>query len=344
MIFLFRLRGRHHRHPTKSTTKGNDPTPNDTMTPPAWMDHRQTALHPCSLETIPEPVQLANGTQVWPLMVSCYQLEPDGTRIGQMDLHLVEVPDIARSSQSSLPLQLGTPHPIISPTVGRSQPQSTVTSGILDGKWSALPSTTLPESKQSWCFASAHAGGTIHMHALSVFPENHSSFRLPSEPLYQTHYLGGSEDCGYSHKGTAPCPSSSPPPLCLSLNWNSPAPYRLDSVHLTNNTSQLVSTYSNGCIAIHDVTFLSDSVQLILRDSWQAHTVFTTPTEVWTACFMPNPHGGGTATATTTANFSCSNTLVSSGGDDGHLKLWDTRCTTRPVQVLQPLWRPASRV
>jgi hypothetical protein len=44
------------------------------MTQP-YMDRFQASLNPCSLETISLPVTLANGRQVWPCMLSCYQLD-----------------------------------------------------------------------------------------------------------------------------------------------------------------------------------------------------------------------------------------------------------------------------
>ena len=256
------------------------------------MDKREAPLNPCSLETIPEPVELPDGSSVWPLMVSCYQLEDNGRRRGQMDLHLVKVPDVAGSMSASLPLHFGKPRAVLSPDDS---------SGILDGKWSSLPTNNV--SDQSWCFASAHSTGEIRIHSFEV-SRSTEPLRLESDPLYTCRYIGGSYP---------PDSANTPPPLCLSLNWNSGAAYKQESMHKDN--AQIVSTYSNGKVAIHDVAFLSEGVQCIQRDSWDAHHMFTSPAEVWSACFQGR------------------NTVLSCG-DEGKLKLWDTRATSRPVQVL----------
>ena len=102
-----------------------------------------------------------------------------------------------------------------------------------------------------------------------------------------------------------------------------------------NNLPRIVSTYSDGRVAIHDVAWTQDDARtyevddipnprkriaatLIPRDCWQAHTLFhNTPAEVWSACFV-----GGSDT-------------VWSGGDEGHLKVWDVRAPLRPVQVVR---------
>ena len=63
-----------------------------------------------------------------------------------------------------------------------------------------------------------------------------------------------------------------------------------------------------------------DTVQLVERQSWLAHTLFgNTPTEVWCACFATDGNN---------------EQIVLTGGDDCKLKLWDLRSTSRPVQVL----------
>ena len=213
-----------------------------------------------------------------------------------MDLHLVKVPDIAGSNLPSLPLKFGEPHTILDPTCS---------SGILDGKWSSLPSSNCGGS---WCFASAHSTGEIRVHSLEISPSTEEFIRLESEPLYQIRYLGQS-DPPEEEDGTRP--------LCLSLNWNSGAAYKQDSPHKQNG--RIVSTYSNGKVAIHEIVCLSDSVEVVEWESWHAHDMFTAPAEVWSACF----HGEN------------QNSILSCG-DEGSLKVWDTRSTSRPMQVLKP--------
>jgi WD40 repeat protein len=278
------------------------------------MDARKAPLNPCSVETIPEPVQLADGRSVWPLMLSCYQLEQDGggeQRVGHMDLSLIEVPDIA-SHSSAMPLRFDeSPYKIL---------ERTSTSGILDGKWSAMPlaTTTAREHEigaavdKSWCFASAHSTGEIRMHAfqLAAVNDNDANFpRLESDPLFTVNYLGQSDP--------PVVPSGSATPLCLSLSWDSPAAYKQhDQSTETTDLSRIVSTYSNGTMAIHDISFGSGHrAQMIQRDSWEAHNMFTSKAEVWSACFAGR-------------------NVILSGGDEGKLKVWDIRATARPMQVV----------
>jgi len=261
------------------------------MAPPLWMDRRKASLNPCSLETIPEPVQLSDGKQVWPTMLSCYQLEDEGTRTGQLDMFLVSVPDIAGSMEPSLPLEFGPHYSLLLPSSS---------SGILDGKWSALPMESSEDSK-TWVFATAHSTGEIRLHTLET--DKPDPLLLDTESRFRSRFRGKSD--------TPPPDENGIQPLCLSLNWKSPAAYR----HPAQGNPQIVSSYSNGKVSIHDVNFLAQSAQLVERDSWAAHHLFHTPTEVWSACFCGD--------------------LVVTGGDEGHVKFWDPRCVTRPIQVLQ---------
>jgi hypothetical protein len=291
------------------------------MAPPPFMDTRTAPLNPCSLETIPEPVILADGRSVWPLMLSCYQLEQDtGRRVGHMDLSLIEVPDIA-SHASAMPLQFDkNPCVVLAPETS---------SGVLDGKWSSMPvvlggTGTAGDNRsgssgpstvdKSWCFASAHSSGEIRMHSFQVAARNENdagASRYESDPLYTVNYLGRS-DAPHAASGTA-----APPPLCLSLGWDDPAAYK-QKEEAASDFSRIVSTYSNGRVAIHDATFGSENrqAQLIERDSWDAHNMFTSPAEVWSACFAGR-------------------NVILSGGDEGQVKVWDIRATTRPMQVLK---------
>ena len=120
-------------------------------------------------------------------------------------------------------------------------------------------------------------------------------------------------------------------PLCLSLNWDAPS---------FCDSSRIVSTYSDGRVAVHDVVVptrqehplpssisslaasscsSNHSLHLFQRDNWEAHTMFTCPAEVWSAAFVGGLHTN----------------MVMSGGDEGSLKVWDIRSTNRPTQVLK---------
>jgi WD40 repeat protein len=275
-----------------------------------WMDSFKAPMNPCSLETIPEPIQLADGSSVWPLMLSCYQLEKNGSRRGHMSLYTVPVPDISGTNNPSLPLQFGEPVTVL---------DATNTSGILDGKWlpmqpKATTSNTATgddsEVAKAWSFASAHSTGEIRIHSLQVPPPLPNDLpRLESDPLFTIKSIGQSKQPDWDD------PS---PPLCLSLSWDT---LSANTTSTNGDLRQIVSSYSNGRVAIHDVAFSpgGDQVQLFERDSWQAHNIFTSPAEVWSATFA---HNGD-------------RNMILSCGDEGALKFWDVRTTNRPMQVLK---------
>lgn len=248
-------------------------------------------------------------------------------RAGYMDLSLIEVPDIANHA-NAMPLQFDkTPYTVLA---------ADKSSGILDGKWSSMPIQRMatddgarehesgaPESSlvdssdstSNWCFASAHSTGEIRMHSFQVASgvdvggDTNIPPGLPSDtPLFIVNYLGQS-DAPQVEPGA-------PPPLCLSLRWDEPATYKLNKKKSHSDLCRIVSTYSNGTMAIHDVAIGSGNrVHLIERDSWEAHNMFTSPAEVWSACFAGR-------------------NVVLSGGDEGKVKVWDIRATTRPMQVI----------
>lgn len=178
-------------------------------------------------------------------------------------------------------------------------------SGILDGKWKQSSPLKSQSQQQHW-FATARSTGQVRIDSLTFSDEQEKptvEHVATSEPLLQE-----------SNNNT--------PALCLSLNWN------IENDDDSTSQSQIVSSYSNGKVAIHDVVQNEDTVQLVEKESWVAHSLafggHTTPTEVWSACF---------------AAFSNNNMVVLSGGDDMKLKLWDVRSlvTTdnKPMQVLQ---------
>jgi WD40 repeat protein len=289
-------------------------------------------MNPCSVETIPEPIQLADGSSVWPLMLSCYQLEQNGHRRGRMSLYTVPVPDIAGTNDASLPLKFGEPDVVL---------DATESSGILDGKWLPMQapaitptpataagtaddddhddsdsSSSSTAAAKAWSFASAHSTGEIRIHSLQVpshsLSDDHDLPRLESDPLYSIKSIGSSN---------LPDWGDPSPPLCLSVNWDTTGPPSTPLDSNNGDLRQMVSTYSNGRVAIHDVAFSSDGdhVQLFERDSWQAHNIFTSPAEVWSATFA---HDGD-------------RNMILSCGDEGGLKFWDVRSTNRPMQVIQ---------
>jgi hypothetical protein len=371
-----------------------------TMAPP-YMDVRIAPLNPCSIETIPIPIRLANGKSVWPMMMSCYELtnntsgmssttttsssqpqssnsigtdtttvisslthtetssltQPsvlssvDGTppqqptpqqqppqpqhRVGHMDLSLIVVPDNIAHTSSAMPLQFDTsPTTLPQPPVtskGHTTTIGTAGGGILDGQWSSMPSYMIHHQQQqvgqetscqNYCFVSAHSTGEIQLHSFQVLsPDDYLELNDGNNnKLIDVQFMGQSTNTTKSKFS-----ATQPPPLCLSVRWDTPAPYKCTTDDLNISTAtptRIVSTYSNGTMAIHDVTCSSNTIQLIERDRWNAHFMYptNTPAEVWTASFV-----GDTNDTNNNAN------IVWSGGDDNKFKIWDIRSTIRPM-------------
>lgn len=280
-----------------------------------FLDHYEAPLNPCSVETLPEPMEMRDGKWVWPVMTSCYELQEDKSRRdGRMDLFLVEQQPQQRE------MRLGTPVATIESSSNHNNNDDNedddVSGGVLDGKW--FPKTRIDGNMEYSRFATARSSGQVFIHTVRFdTPLPRLNLWAVSKPL---HNQDDDDDQQSS-------------PLCLSLNW-----------HPTGH--KIVSSYSNGRIAIHDIVVSSndenntnggdsggDGAQLVLQDSWLAHTLFgNTPTEVWSAAFV-----GG--------NNDC-RLWVASGGDDGKLKLWDanqqqqqpifTLCFEAGVTVISP--------
>jgi diphthine methyl ester acylhydrolase len=162
-------------------------------------------------------------------------------------------------------------------------------SGILDGKW-------CPQSSQM-LYATAHATGEIQLHRVEVVAQDDGS--------------GSSFPLRVSNMGQSNVQDA----LCLSVSWD----FDRNDASSTSNR-RLISSYSDGHVAIHTVHHTQDessSAQLETCHSWDAHRMFTSPAEVWTACFTTHDQ------------------VVMSGGDEGQCKLWDLRLgTRRPIHSL----------
>jgi hypothetical protein len=218
------------------------------MAPLPYMDHVQATLNPCSVETIPEPITLADSSKVWPLVVSCYELdEASGRRNGKADMFTVPMPDISEDKETTLPLKFGSPHTFTDKI-----------SGILDGKWSEFYSPG--DNSKSWCFATAQSSGEIRSFRLQI-PRSLEGYPpvSKSDPLYTIAEAGASE----------PPEDNDGAPLCLSLNWEPSSQWNSKS-----GMKRIVSTYSNGTVAIHDVSFSSGSTHFIARESWRGKCSF----------------------------------------------------------------------
>jgi len=186
------------------------------------MDHYETPLNACSLESLQKPIQTSKGS-AWPIITSCYNLEKDGSRTGHLDLFLVQVPQ-----NDADPLQFGDPHLSFG-----------CRSGILDGKWFPKNASNV----EGWWFATAQSSGDIGLH----------TFILGNDP--------GKEPliAGQTSSSTPVTSDTGAPNLCLAVNWDNTRSF---------NDARIVSSYSNGKVAVHDVARCEDDgiPELIERD------------------------------------------------------------------------------
>lgn len=162
-------------------------------------------------------------------------------------------------------------------------------SGILDGKWYQRQTNN---NQYELYYATAHASGEVIVHKV----EKTSTSRQSSSSPLTASRVGSSSSANESE-------------LCLALSWDlNPLP----------DSTRIISTYSNGQVAIHQVNFLGNEVQLIEQNRWDAHKIFQSPAEVWSACFTSDPN------------------IVLTGGDEGYLKIWNLLAgTTQPMHVLK---------
>ena len=236
------------------------PPPTTTIMNNDFFDFVTTPLNPCSLEVLPEPIELdEDGASIWLLMLACYELQPDDTsRRGQLDLYTPQVPNCL----DDMHLSFGKPISILG---GDS---SKITSGILDGKW-LVPSITdagkiLPKR---WYYATAHSSGEILVHSI-VKTSNEVDVKRNNKP-FQIRLAGKTE-----------IPDRRPA-LCLSLSW--------DVKSSNHDATRIVSSYSDGHVALHNVALHDNGrVDITSDESWLAHTMFGNPAEVWTCCFSRN--------------------------------------------------------
>lgn len=276
-------------------------------TPEKFMDQLRAPLNPCSLESLPEPVKIDDNQKVWPVIVSCYELQSDGSRTGQMDLFAVQVPILPTHDK----LQFGSPHTM------ESGAQS---SGILDGKWYPKYATT--ETTREWYYATARSSGEICIHTIRLSDDPNSNGPFHTTPFQVRSKLKENElesSSNTADEGDSGGPASTERALCLALNWDTSLEAQQQSQGGT--PPRIVSSYSNGMVAIHSVTRCeTDNTTHILMEqqSWLAHKLFgDTPAEVWSCSFAA--HGK----------------VVISGGDDAKTKFWDATSTMRPMQVRQ---------
>mmetsp|Transcript_23073 Transcript_23073/g.38005 ORF Transcript_23073/g.38005 Transcript_23073/m.38005 type:complete len:427 (-) Transcript_23073:426-1706(-) len=263
-----------------------------------WFDVLTTPLNACSLETY-FPLLRDDGSDNQsahiPLIVGCYQLnesspvDPEdadaasssaaSSRCGELRLHMIPTP-----STSKTEMQFGDAACVLQ-----------MESGVLDGKWKRRRKNNQSDAVEcangTPLFASACASGSIHIHGLqnNITDSNTNTTSWSLNHFASTY---GQNDTG----------------LCLALAWND---------YLNNNGDQIVSSYSKGEVAIHQVSYSGDTNEVPKLEEthrWNAHTLFGCPSEVWTCSFLRGAES-----------------VVLSGADDCSMKVWDIRQTQRPV-------------
>lgn len=125
-------------------------------------------------------------------------------------------------------------------------------SGVLDGKWKQRSS-----KDSGLLFASACASGRIYLHSLSC--DDNAIWRLD----HVTCTYEGNESNA----------------LCLALAWDEYAGSSYAS-------DRIVSSYSDGTIALHGVSYSDEQTGLQEMERWDAHSMFGCPSEVWTCSFL----------------------------------------------------------
>jgi len=151
--------------------------------------------------------------------------------------------------------------------------------GVLDGKWITFGR----DNDQKHFFASATAKGCVDVHILRKFG---SGGEIKIENV-----ISGNQDSNT---------------ICLALDYISTQ---------QSFSSQILSSYSNGEIAIADFCINAEKIGFEERVRFNAHKLFGCASEVWSCSYFST------------------NTILT-GADDCKLKGWDLRATSSPTFVI----------
>jgi diphthamide biosynthesis protein 7 len=258
-----------------------------------WIDKIDTRLNACSLETLYTP--LKNHT--YPLVIGCYQLN-EGTpseeniegeskkpsRSGELIMHRIDA-NLKFGNEDEVQI-------------------IDTDSGVLDGKWLQsgpfYVSSAEDVDNKGYMFATSNASGSINLYQLEEKDEEIA--------LDLKHVAATNADADANG-------------LALSLAWDE-SKYRFGDDGTC--ASRIVSSYSKGSLAIHDIVGVrtaKEHIECSETQRWDAHTLFGCAAEVWTVCFASNRHYNTYADT------------VISGGDDCKMKLWDLRMTAKPTST-----------
>ena len=310
-----------------------------------WIDNIRTGMNACSLEVLRNfDNDIYEATKyefmnAHPLIIGCYELNEyssDGnSRKGEMRLYMVEVNEKMneyhdKGRNESISVSFCNKHHMISFSNDEKEQKKDspvhcckMEAGVLDGKWFQRCPIYVYNDSQSktnqlknrcyptrqHLYATACASGNILIHALK-FKHNEDATKPASacfymEPLILTY-------------PTRTLPSK---PICLSLDLDE------STIDIQSGTgcAKIVSSYSDGSLAIHTVHFSSEKKPTIQENNrWKAHSLFRgkAPAEVWTCCWAQSKNNLKDRPGP------CN--LLLSGGDDGILKGWDSY-TGRPI-------------
>ena len=294
---------------TQSSNEGSDDGAG------SWFDKIVTPLNACSLETfVPIPIPSTKGAiydetvdaDVLPLVIGCYQLNEStpeandassasasaqddnidsnatkaddddaavgtkASRSGELRLYMItnSRDDDFDASSTNVGQKFGEPSCVIK-----------MESGVLDGKWKRRDTVNISNDSSSFegnpIFASACASGRIHLHSLEQQQQDTDAATNNTELPSWNLSLAATSDVPESVNNTN---------LCLALAWND----FIDSNDSSSDGDQIVSSYSDGTVALHQVSYNNTTNDVSIEEShrWKAHSMFGCPSEVWTCSFL----------------------------------------------------------
>jgi WD40 repeat protein len=240
-------------------------------------------------------------------------------RTGQLRTYTMAFPPSSDKQSETSDYIFGTPSHVCTIEEG----------GVLDSKW--LPhSVHTIEGQDTHVLASALSSGDIAFHALQRegFCDKES---VTSATPYGLHRLPAEKNSNAADSGDSGF-GLSLETICLALDWSSSAS---SPATQCNGEDRLLSSYSNGQLVVHQVTWPANSmdkaggnpVQMEELYRWNAHSLFgKILSEVWTCCWAKP------------SNVEEPSSIVVSGGDDGTMKGWDLRTLPSTGSLARPIF------
>ena len=250
-----------------------------------WSDRIDTQLNACSCEVLnlspDDPLVCSSDDDNIGnsfVVIGCYQLNEE-TKSREGQLRLYRCSCNGKSFGS----------------ISSTPIHITLCDGVLDGKWISFSTTIDDVIQYRHIFTSATATGDIKLYELirGVGKVSHNNLIL--KPVEADDIISAID-------------INSDAALCLALDLTKPQNY----------SSQIVSSYSNGEVAINLMGVGKSSsnsykiTQLEETRRFQAHSLFGCPSEVWACCWINGKNNSSSESFMT-------------GADDCKLKGWDLR-------------------